>query len=759
MTGPGHRGLPGFETADLEIILQSVPLSILILDAELRVISMNDRARSRFPWDGGLPSIPAFGEVLGCRNCPQSEQGCGCGVHCAGCVLREAARRALTSAEPQRDVEATIPRGGANNRDRELHLLADMVPVSLGRGPSLLLYLRDVGQVRQVKEELALKAMVLDQVDDMVVVTDLNGDVIYANEAALGNVGLDRATLYGKNVATFGEDAERGATQQQIIEATLGQGMWRGEVVNFGAAGEERLVDTRTQLIRNAQGEAVAMVGVSTDITARKTQERKLQRSEERFRQLHERLPMGYFALDTDGKYVDCNPAWQEISGLNGACRRGRVFLDDVAEGSRAQAAAALDRVRQGENEQLELGLNGADGLPRIVLCIGRGDEDDGVSHWVAADLTEQRVMEDQLRQAQKMEALGRLAAGVAHDFNNQITVIQGYCDVLLGAGHVDQDGEQPAREIYRASERARSTSNQLLAFSRRGGLKPEVTDLNELLKGLELTVAKMLGATIQFRLQLSPRLPRVLVDPNGVQQAVFNLLINARDALPEGGVITVRTWRRAAEADGVPDAVMLQVKDDGQGIDPALQEKIWEPFYTTKHAGQGTGLGLAMVRKFVEQSGGGVSVASEAGVGAVFTLEIPACGDEATEAGPTTDQPAPRGQSILVVEDDEHVGRVVSASLRRAGYEVMVAGGPAMAIQLAARAPRPFDLLVTDLVMPDLGGEELADLLRSRRQVLAVLYITGYTGEHLRDSQTPLLTKPFTPRELVAMVSTQLRS
>ena len=537
----------------------------------------------------------------------------------------------------------------------------------------------------------------------------------------------------------------------------MSHGIWRGEVVNFGPTGEERVMDCRTQLLRDGQGQAVAMVGVSTDITARLAQEQRLRRSEERFRHLHERLPMGYFALDAGGDYVDCNPAWREIMGLDEDLRQGRAFLDDVADTSRLTASAAMERVRHGQTEQLELTMAGAEGNPRVILCIGRGGGDDGVSHWVAVDLTEQRSMEEQLRHAQKMEALGRLAAGVAHDFNNQITVIQGYCDVLLGHDERDLATEQSAKEIYRASERARSTSNQLLAFSRRGGLRPEATDLNELLRGLELTVAKMLGATIQFRLQLSPRLPRVFVDPNGVQQAVFNLVINARDAQPDGGVITVRTWRQASETAGEPDGVMLAVKDDGQGIDAALLDKIWEPFYTTKYGGQGSGLGLAMVRKFVEQSAGEVTAASEPGSGATFTLRFPACRPDAVDPERVVDPVTAGGQSILVVEDDEHVARTVSHSLRRAGFEVMVAGGPAMAIQLAARATRPIDLLVTDLVMPDLGGEELAALLRSRRQVQSVLYITGYGGEHRHDPQTPVLNKPFSPRELVAMVTTQL--
>jgi two-component system, cell cycle sensor histidine kinase and response regulator CckA len=375
------------------------------------------------------------------------------------------------------------------------------------------------------------------------------------------------------------------------------------------------------------------------------------------------------------------------------------------------------------------------------------------------------RQNEEQLRQAQKMEAVGRLAGGVAHDFNNILSVVLGTSGVILQ----DLEPEAPLRpeieEIRRAGERAGELTRQLLAFSRAQMLAPRVVDLNEIVTGLEKMLRRLIGDDVALSFLAAPALAPVLADPGQLEQVIVNLVVNARDAMPEGGTLAIEIANR--ELDGSPHGgaapgpyVTLTVTDSGHGMDAATRSRIFEPFFTTKERGKGTGLGLSSVYGIVTQSGGHVVVRSAPGAGTTFTLNFPrAQGD--VEAGPAAPEPGRpvrlRGsETVLLVEDEDQVRATVRAILQRSGYTVLEAQNGGEAFLVCEQFPEKIDLLLTDVVMPRMNGPELAARLLALRPTLRVLYMSGHTEdatlhEGVASAAVAFLQKPVTPEMLLS--------
>jgi PAS domain S-box-containing protein len=380
-------------------------------------------------------------------------------------------------------------------------------------------------------------------------------------------------------------------------------------------------------------------------------------------------------------------------------------------------------------------------------------------------DVSERKALEEQLRQAQKMEAVGQLAGGVAHDFNNLLTAIIGNAELLLRTIEPDDRRRLDVQEINRAAHRAATLTRQLLAFSRRQVLQPRIVDLNAVVAELTAMLRRVIGEHVDLQLQLDPGLGRVLADPGQLEQVITNLAVNARDAMPAGGTLTIRTAN--LDADDVPPPspdsspllgplVALSVSDDGVGMDERTQARLFEPFFTTKELGRGTGLGLATVYGIVRQSGGHIRVNTRLHHGSTFTVYLPRAEgvlDPALESGGTAELPRGSG-TILVVEDEDAVRHLASRVLRANGYRVLEAGDPAAALRIAREQPRPVDVLVTDIVMPGMSGPALAERLVAGWPGLKVLYITGYAEEAIeRQGALPaggaLLEKPFTAQQL----------
>jgi signal transduction histidine kinase len=381
--------------------------------------------------------------------------------------------------------------------------------------------------------------------------------------------------------------------------------------------------------------------------------------------------------------------------------------------------------------------LMGTDGAP-YALCA------------VATDVTQFRRLEAQLRHAQKMEAVGQLAGGVAHDFNNLLTAILGYAQLGLDGLPVAATAERSLREIRKAAERAASVTRQLLTFSRKHGHSPTVFELGARVAEMESLLRRFVGEDVDLRIEPGPEPTFVRADPGHLEQVVLNLALNARDAMPNGGALTIRTFR---DAPGVQ--AVLEVKDTGCGMDEHVQSHLFEPFFTTKEKGKGTGLGLATVYGIVKQAGGTIAVDSEPGKGATFRIHLPAVEDVARPAAAGRPEARVGGtETILLVEDEEQVRGLAREMLTRAGYKVLEAHDGAHALGICETYPQVIHALVSDVVMPQLSGPSLAERTARMRPDMKVLFISGYAPELVGSTgeraKIPLLRKPFTAVELL---------
>jgi CheY-like chemotaxis protein/two-component sensor histidine kinase len=364
------------------------------------------------------------------------------------------------------------------------------------------------------------------------------------------------------------------------------------------------------------------------------------------------------------------------------------------------------------------------------------------------------KTSEEQLRQAQKMEAVGRLAGGVAHDFNNLLTAILGYADLLLDKLPADDPNRRALTEIQKAGRNAASLTRDLLAFSRKQVLQPVVLDLNGVVENTSSLIRRLVGEDVEVVTDLESSLPRVTADPNQLSQVLMNLAVNARDAMPEGGRLTITT--RTVQT-GAAKEVLLTISDTGCGMTDSVRTHIFEPFFTTKGVGEGTGLGLATVQGIVEQSGGRIWVESAPSAGATFSITLPATDREATATEAFVDSeplPASGSETVLLVEDNEAVRTMAREALTAEGYHVVEARNGREALQTASETLDTISVVLTDVVMPVMGGRELVTRLRALRPNLKVIFTSGYasdpdTAQHARAFGAGFIQKPFVPSAL----------
>ncbi len=508
--------------------------------------------------------------------------------------------------------------------------------------------------------------------------------------------------------------------------------------------------------------------------------EEALARSNRLLEQVLDHLPVGVWVLDRDGLIRFANPASRTIWG--GA---RFVGLDDFGEfrGWRAATGdpiapgewAAARAIRKGETTLGEVvQIEGFDGSHRTILnsALPLRALDGGIIGAIALqqDITDQRAgeealrrSEEQLRHSQKMEAVGQLAGGIAHDFNNLLTGILSYSDLVLQELRPDDPIRGDIEQIRHAGQRAAGLTRQLLAFGRRQVLQPRVLSLNACVGEVDAMLRRLVGAHITLESELDPALWHVLADPSQLEQVLVNLVINARDAMPDGGRLTVTTANLLlaatddARGNGVrPGAyVTLAVSDTGVGMDVPTQARIFDPFFTTKEAGKGTGLGLSTVYGIVEQSGGHIAVESAPGQGATFTIFLPRHMGAAAAAGPTDRRSFPGGtETLLLVEDEAAVRSSARRLLERHGYTVIEARHGVDALRIIEAGDRPVDLVITDLVMPEMGGRELVERLRTRHPGIKVLFMSGYseravTSDGVMPPGTGFVEKPFTIEQL----------
>ncbi|HEX4602218.1 MAG TPA: response regulator [Gemmatimonadales bacterium] len=495
-------------------------------------------------------------------------------------------------------------------------------------------------------------------------------------------------------------------------------------------------------------------------------------RAETALRTLVEQAPVGIYRSTPAGRFLSANLALARILGYESPADLLQLDMarDVYADPAERQRLLDRDSYSERDYDEVEATWQRQDRRRLTVQLSVRAvrTRDGAIEYYetFVRDVTEQRRLEGQLLQAQKMEAVGRLAGGVAHDFNNLLTVILSYSDLLLEDLPAEAPDRDDVQEIRKAAIAASSLTRQLLAFSRQQVLEPRVLDVNAVVAGTEKLLTRLLGEDVHLTTTLAQDLGTVKVDPGQLEQIIMNLAVNARDAMPRGGRLTIETGN--VEMDevyvrGHPLAqpgryVMLAVSDTGVGMDAVTQARIFEPFFTTKEVGKGTGLGLATVYGIVKQSGGSIWVYSEPGHGTSFKIYLPRVDGPAEPAPAALPQVVDGSETVLVVEDVAAVRVVAREMLERHGYTVLEAADGAMALGLAEKHYGEIQLLLTDVVMPDVSGRELADRLVALRPQLKVLFMSGYTDDAIvrhgvLQEGIAYLQKPFTRDSLARKV------
>jgi len=494
------------------------------------------------------------------------------------------------------------------------------------------------------------------------------------------------------------------------------------------------------------------------DITKRKRAEDALRESEKRYRLLFERNLAGVYRSTLDGRILECNEAFARIFGY--------ASREEILGGSAAQlyeTAEARDEFvellrREGHLLNHEARGRRKDGS-RITFLENVSLLEGDILEGTVIDVTGHRTLEERLRQVQKMEAIGRLAGGVAHDFNNLLGVIMGYGEIVLKRLGGDDPLRVKVEQILRAAHHGAALTHQLLAFSRKQVLQPRVLDLNVVVSETEPLLRPLVGEDTELRTRLDPHLGSVRADADQLQQVIMNLAVNARDAMPEGGRLTIETSNAdldAAFAASHPPArpgryVLLAVSDTGSGMDDYTQAHAFEPFFTTKETGKGTGLGLSTVYGVVKQSDGYIWIYSELGVGTTFKIYLPRIEEVALTLPEESPAPLVRGsETVLLVEDEATLRDLVRETLEGNGYTVLAARDGAQAMQIADVHAGAIHVMVTDLIMPGMTGRSAADSIRAVRPEMKVLYISGYSEEAIMrrgalGSGAAFLGKPFT--------------
>src|SRR5271165_223770 len=499
----------------------------------------------------------------------------------------------------------------------------------------------------------------------------------------------------------------------------------------------------------------------------RKRNEQALRRSEMCYRSLVQTAVYGIYRSSVEGHFLDVNPALIGMLGYNSALEvlsldpKKDVFVDP------AEYTRLVEEFRStGRMDGFEVRWKRKDGAAITVRISGRavaGDAPADVLEAIAEDITERRVLEDQFRQAQKMEAVGRLAGGIAHDFNNLLMVISGYTEVMLDQLDLGHPLHAKAEAIQQASDRATTLTRQLLAFSRKQLLELKVIDVNAIVADMERLLRPLIGEDIELTTSLALGVGCTRADAGQLEQVIMNLVVNAKDAMPNGGKICIRTASVTLDDSYRPENtfikngpyVMISVSDNGEGMDRETQARIFEPFFTTKEKGKGTGLGLSTVYGIIKQSGGYVFVQSEAGRGTVFTIYFPRVNEPSEALAAPTSLAAVGGtETILLVEDEESVRQLVRETLESRGYHVLEAANGNAALALAAAHAETIHLVITDVVMPGLSGHELVEQLLPARPGTKVLYLSGYAEDAFAsplpaDGKKTFLQKPFTLQSL----------
>ncbi len=652
---------------------------------------------------------------------------------------------------------------------------------------------------KPVVDSQVLLASILESCDDAIIGKTLEGSILSWNKGAEHLYGYSAEEVIGRSIAVLVPANKPDEIPQILEKIRRGERIQHYEAVRRRKDGQLLYVSLTISPIKDSVGQIVGASTIARDMTERKLFEEALQESERRFHLMANSAPVMIWIAGTDTLCYFLNKFWLDFTGRTLEQESGNGWAEGVHPADLDRCLATyLSAFEARSDFRMEYRLKRADGEYRWIL-------DNGIPYYTPGnnfagyigsciDITERKQMEEalqktqaQLLQSQKLESVGRLAGGIAHDFNNLLTAITGYSELIL-LGLDEQDPlHTDITEIEKAANRAANLTRQLLAFSRQQVMQPRVLNLNEVMTDMDKLLHRLIGEDIELVSIPSSNLGQVWVDPGQIDQVIVNLAVNARDAMPDGGMLTIETANMELDEEygsvghlevKTGPYVMLAITDTGSGMDAATQEKIFEPFFTTKEVGKGTGLGLATVYGIVNQSNGYIWVYSEPGVGTTFKIYLPrvralpiAEGQNsastptawAEASGPISLTASEKEQirannstyTILVVEDESMVRELICRVLIGAGYKVIKAGDGQEAIGMLEQYSGQVDLVVTDIIMPRMGGRELIEQLKNRWATIKVICMSGYTDRvvvrhNILNKCNNFLQKPFTPRALL---------
>lgn len=629
---------------------------------------------------------------------------------------------------------------------------------------------------KKIEDQLRLLSSAVEQSSEGIAVSNLKGSLLFLNNAFAAMHGYKPEELLGRNLSVF-HTPEQMAAVDSANRQIRKEGWFKGEIWNVKIDGTVFPTLMNNSLLKDGNGKPVGMIATVRDITDRKKTEEELKQSEEHYRALIQSMEDLIFSVDREGRFHTAGGLRLKRRGLSPDDVAGKTIYDFFPEDKAKQCHELYcevfesGKVHSYENEYQYSGKKMSEMVTIYPIHNASGEvELVGV---VCRDITDQRLLEDQLRDAQRMEAVGQLAGGVAHDFNNILMIIQGHTELALMEVPESDPLQEELTEIHKAAKKAAGLTNQLLLFSRRQAIKFSPLDLNGVIADLSKMLNRLLSEDISLITEPAANLKTIRGDTGTVQQVIMNLVVNARDAMPEGGKITIKTENVDVDQEycriysyAYPGSfVKLEIEDTGVGMAPEVTEHIFEPFYTTKGIGKGTGLGLSVAYGIVKQHKGWINVESSPGKGTVFSIYLPEFLQEAgvkQEIPVSPDTYRGKGERILLVEDEKSVRDLSSRVLSNNGYLIFPASDAKEAHEIFEREQGNFDLILSDVVLPGQGGLELVEKLIELRPEIKVLFASGYSDEKsgwpiIKQRGYAYLQKPYLLSDLLKVVKQEL--
>jgi len=727
--------------------VEASPNGMVMADARGRVVMVNRQTERMFGYAPGELAGQPLENLLPARH-----------------RTAHVGHRATFLASPHaRPMGAGRELFGLKKNGQEFPVEIGLAPVTRGGDHFVIASVVDITERRRAEERIRWLSLAVDQGPTAVVMTDITGKIEYVNPTFTEVTGYTLDDVRGKNPRILKGGVTPPDTYKDLWRTITAGRPWHGELLNRKKNGSAYWDATWVYPIRDAGGVVTRFLAIKEDVTERKKAEAAAAEAAARVTALMEHANDGISVISPKGVILEVNRRMAEIAGLTQQELVGRNIAEFPTPDTVAAKLAEFQNVlRRGAGTVPNVAITRSDGQivtidfslssvevagETLVLAIGR-------------DVTQSRQTEAQLRQAQKMEAIGRLAGGVAHDFNNVLTAIFGYVEVVMEELPPESTSRADLDEVLKAAARAAGLTRQLLAFSRQQVLQPTVLNVNDVVDNVEKMLRRVIGEDINLRTTLAADVGNALADAGQLEQVLMNLAVNARDAMPDGGHLTIETANVDLTEEYadlhqpvVPGAyIRMAVSDTGTGMSAETRARVFEPFFTTKEKGKGTGLGLSTVYGIVKQSGGYVWVYSEPGRGTTFKIYLPRVDTAATVIAAGSPKPEARHgtETILVAEDDEVLRPMVRTILRRQGYTVLDAPNVGDAVACAAAHQGPIHLLLSDVVMPGGSGRDLARRLAETRPDTKVLYVSGYTDDAIvhhgmLEPGLEYLQKPFT--------------